>query len=66
MKENGYMAFCKNWKNCKERLELSGIKRVECTVGVDLSAQNDLTSISFEFKKDDKYIVLVMFYAGVR
>ncbi|WP_392387588.1 terminase TerL endonuclease subunit [Bacillus thuringiensis] len=31
---------------------------MECTVGVDLSAKIDLTSISFEFKKDDKYIVL--------
>ncbi|PGP92889.1 terminase TerL endonuclease subunit, partial [Bacillus cereus] len=27
-------------------------------VGVDLSAKIDLTSISFEFKKDEKYIVI--------
>ena len=46
------------WKNCKETVELSELKGLECTVGVDLSAKIDLTSISFEFKKDDKYIVL--------
>ena len=57
MKENGYMDMQK-WKNCKETVELSELKGLECTVGVDLSAKIDLTSISFEFKKDDKYIVL--------
>ncbi|MCC3933366.1 terminase large subunit, partial [Bacillus thuringiensis serovar kurstaki] len=56
MKENGYMDMQK-WKNCKETVELSELKGLECTVGVDLSAKIDLTSISFEFKKDDKYIV---------
>ncbi|MGG0257955.1 terminase TerL endonuclease subunit [Bacillus mycoides] len=57
MKENGYMDMQK-WKDCKETVELSELKGLECTVGVDLSAKIDLTSISFEFKKDDKYIVL--------
>ncbi|MGH0944683.1 terminase large subunit [Bacillus mycoides] len=56
MKENGYMDMQK-WKDCKETVELSELKGLECTVGVDLSAKIDLTSISFEFKKDDKYIV---------
>ena len=57
MKENGYMNMQK-WKDCKETVELSELKGLECTVGVDLSAKIDLTSISFEFKKDDKYIVM--------
>ncbi|MGH1233044.1 terminase large subunit, partial [Bacillus toyonensis] len=57
MKENGYMDMQK-WKDCNETVELSDLKGLECTVGVDLSAKIDLTSISFEFKKDDKYIVL--------
>ncbi|WP_242321879.1 terminase TerL endonuclease subunit, partial [Bacillus cereus group sp. BfR-BA-01354] len=57
MKENGYMDMQK-WKDCKETVELSELKGLECTVGVDLSAKIDLTSISFEFKKDDKYIVI--------
>ena len=56
MKENGYMDM-QNGKIAKT-VELSELKGLECTVGVDLSAKIDLTSISFEFKKDDKYIVL--------
>ena len=35
----------------KETVELSELKGLECTVGVDLSAKIDLTSISFEFKR---------------
>lgn len=57
MKENGYMDMQK-WKDCKETVELSDLKGLECTVGVDLSAKIDLTSVDFEFKKDDKYIVI--------
>ncbi|MED1305349.1 terminase [[Bacillus thuringiensis] serovar konkukian] len=57
MKENGYMDMQK-WKDCKETVELSDLKGMECTVGVDLSAKIDLTSVDFEFKKDDKYIVI--------
>ncbi|PEK00299.1 terminase large subunit [Bacillus toyonensis] len=57
MKENGYMDMQK-WKVCKETVELSELKGLECTVGVDLSAKIDLTSVDFEFKKDDKYIVI--------
>ena len=57
MKENGYMDMQK-WKDCKETVELSELKGLECTVGVDLSAKIDLTSVDFEFKKDDTYIVI--------
>ena len=57
MKEKWLHGYAK-WKDCKETVELSELKGLECTVGVDLSAKIDLTSISFEFKKDDKYIVI--------
>lgn len=57
MKENGYMDMQK-WKECDETIELSELKGMECTVGVDLSAKIDLTSVNFEFKKDDIYIVI--------
>ncbi|MDA1958419.1 terminase TerL endonuclease subunit, partial [Bacillus cereus group sp. BcHK114] len=46
------------WKDCKETVELSELKGLECTVGVDLSAKIDLTSVDFEFKKDNTYIVI--------
>jgi phage terminase large subunit-like protein len=58
-RDNGYMMMDK-WDECKEdNLDLSIIEGLECTVGIDLSAKIDLTSVSFEFKlKDGKYLVL--------
>ena len=46
------------WNKCDEVVELSELKGMECTVGADLSAKIDLTSVDFEFKKDEKYIVI--------
>ncbi|MED4916720.1 terminase large subunit [Geobacillus thermodenitrificans] len=57
MKDNGYMDMSK-WSACGQDFDLSIIEGMECTVGVDLSAKIDLTSVGFEFKKDGKYIVL--------
>ncbi|AEH46783.1 Terminase [Parageobacillus thermoglucosidasius C56-YS93] len=57
MKDNGYMDMSK-WAACGQDFDLSIIEGMECTVGVDLSAKIDLTSVGFEFKKDGKYIVL--------
>lgn len=57
MKDNGYMDMSK-WAACGQDFDLSIIEGLECTVGVDLSAKIDLTSVGFEFKKDGKYIVL--------
>jgi phage terminase large subunit-like protein len=57
MRENGYMDMSK-WAACGQDFDLSIIEGLECTVGVDLSAKIDLTSVGFEFKKDGKYIVL--------
>jgi phage terminase large subunit-like protein len=57
MKDNGYMDMSK-WAACGQDFDLSILEGFECTVGVDLSAKIDLTSVGFIFKKDGKYIVL--------
>ncbi|KYD07645.1 terminase large subunit [Saccharococcus caldoxylosilyticus] len=57
MKDNGYMDMSK-WAACGQDFDLTTLEGMECTVGVDLSAKIDLTSVSFIFKKDGKYIVL--------
>ncbi|UYL93931.1 terminase large subunit [Geobacillus phage vB_GthS_PK3.5] len=57
MKDNGYMDMSK-WAACGQDFDLSTLEGLECIVGVDLSAKIDLTSVSFIFKKDGKYIVL--------
>jgi phage terminase large subunit-like protein len=57
VKDNGYMDMSK-WAACGQDFDLPTLEGLECTVGVDLSAKIDLTSVSFEFKKDGKYIVL--------
>lgn len=54
-KDNGYMSMGK-WADCKK--ELPDLKGCSCYVGVDLSAKLDLTSVSFEFTIDDKYVIL--------
>ncbi|MEI4680039.1 terminase TerL endonuclease subunit, partial [Bacillus cereus] len=56
-KENGYMDMSR-WNKCDEVIDLSALKGMECTVGADLSAKIDLTSVDFEFKKDEKYVVI--------
>lgn len=56
-KENGYMDMSR-WNKCDGVIELSELKGMECTVGADLSAKIDLTSVDFEFIKDDNYIVI--------
>jgi len=55
-KDNGYMAMDK-WRDCGTNTipELAG---QECFVGIDLSSKIDLTSASFEFFIDGKYVVL--------
>ncbi|PEF61154.1 terminase large subunit [Bacillus cereus] len=56
-KENGYMDMSR-WNKCDEVIDLSELRGMECTVGADLSAKIDLTSVDFEFKKDEKYVVI--------
>jgi phage terminase large subunit-like protein len=58
MKDNGYMDMSK-WADCGQDFDFSTLEGMECTVGVDLSAKIDLTSVGFEFKLDNgKYVVL--------
>jgi len=54
-RENGYMNMDK-WALC--RGEIPNLTSIDCFVGVDLSAKIDLTSVSFEFLVNDKYVVL--------
>lgn len=57
-KDNGYIMMDK-WNECGQEVDLSILEGLECTVGTDLSAKIDLTSIGFEFKlSDGKYLVL--------
>lgn len=57
-KDNGYMMMDR-WNSCGQDMDLSILESLECTVGIDLSAKIDLTSIAFEFKMTDgKYLVL--------
>lgn len=57
MKEDGYMNMQK-WSECyNPNLSISDFTGEECIVGLDLSTKLDLTSIGFEFKKNDKYYV---------
>ena len=54
-KDNGYMDMAK-WNKCKAYMpELSNL---DCIVGIDLSSKLDLSSITFEFTIDGKYLIL--------
>jgi len=54
-REGGYMNIAR-WNACAGDIpDLSGMT---CYVGLDLSAKIDLTSVTFEFPYDDKYVVL--------
>jgi len=53
MRVDGYMDM-EAWERCKGVLPDD---LTECVVGVDLSAKNDLTSITFEFKRDRRYYI---------
>lgn len=57
MKENGYMDM-KKWSRCGGEINLEDLRGKQCTVGVDLSAKHDLTSIFFEFRTSEGYTVL--------
>ena len=57
-KDDGYMMMDR-WDKCGQEIDLSILENLECTVGIDLSAKIDLTSVSFEFKlPDGKYLTL--------
>jgi len=54
-RECGYMDTAK-WMLCKG--EIPDLCGKECYIGLDLSAKIDLTSVTFEFPVDEKYVVL--------
>jgi phage terminase large subunit-like protein len=57
-REQGYMDMTK-WKLCgRDDFDYSILEGKECIVGVDLAAKIDLCSVAFEFKTDDKYVIL--------
>lgn len=54
-RESGYMNMAR-WTTCNN--EFPDLRGKFCYVGLDLSAKIDLTSVSFEFKIDDKYFIM--------
>lgn len=44
------------WSNCHD--DLPDLKGLSVWIGIDFSSKIDLTSVSFEFKVDDNYIIL--------
>jgi phage terminase large subunit-like protein len=54
-KENGYMDMSK-WAKCGRKIDWEELRGLEVTIGVDLSAKIDLTSVNFEAKKE-KYLI---------
>lgn len=54
-KDNGYMALSV-WNACGVD-NLPDLSDQQCYVGIDLSSTIDLTSVSFEFIMDDRFIV---------
>jgi phage terminase large subunit-like protein len=55
-KPNGYMDMSK-WTSCGRKLDWEELRGKEVTVGIDLSAKIDLTSVNFETKVDGKYLI---------
>ena len=54
-KENGYMDMSK-WNSCGREIDWEEFRGQEVTIGIDLSAKIDLTSVNVETKKD-KYLI---------
>lgn len=54
MADNGYMNMRK-WKDCTEDFDYNVFSKGNVFVGVDISKKDDLTSVVFGVKVDDKY-----------
>ena len=54
-REAGYMDMAR-WAACKG--EIPDLRGAACWIGVDLSAKIDLSSVAFEFRHEDRYVVL--------
>ncbi|KLU64029.1 phage terminase [Desulfosporosinus acididurans] len=57
MREFGYMDLSK-WAKCGQNFDIEILRGEECTIGADLSATLDLTSVAHEFEIEGKYYVL--------
>jgi phage terminase large subunit-like protein len=55
-KPNGYMNMAK-WSDCGREIDWEEFRGQEVYIGVDLSAKIDLTSVNFETKKGEKYLI---------
>jgi phage terminase large subunit-like protein len=55
-KPNGYMNMA-NWAKCGRKINWEEFRSQEVYIGVDLSAKIDLTSVNFETKKGEKYLI---------
>ncbi|MFB7142067.1 terminase large subunit [Gottfriedia sp. NPDC056225] len=53
-KENGYMEMSK-WNLCEAKFDLENFRNTKVFVGVDLSAKEDLTSVTFMGRLDGKF-----------
>ena len=56
MKEDGYLDMSK-WREAEEEVTLFDFIHCDCVLGIDLSNKLDLTSVAFEFYKDDKFYI---------
>ena len=56
MRDDGYIDMAK-WNEAQEDVTLNDFRGLECVIGIDLSNTLDLTSVAFEFYKDDKYYI---------
>ena len=56
MKEDGYIDMSK-WRESEEDVTLFDFIHCDCVLGIDLSNKLDLTSVAFEFYKDDKFYI---------
>lgn len=55
-KENGYMDMAK-WNKCGRHIDWEEFRGQEVVLGIDLSAKIDLTSVNFETKVNEKYLI---------
>lgn len=54
MRDGGYMDMAR-WKTAGKEYTFKDFIGMSCNVGIDLAAKLDLTSVGFEFIKDDEY-----------
>ena len=56
MRDDGYLDMSK-WNEAEEDVHINEFSGQDCVLGIDLSNTLDLTSVAFEFYRDDKYYI---------